>query len=59
IAKLPERIEPSADDYGRIDGSFALAFKAKVLLYKASPQFNPSDPWDNAYSSEQLLRFVY
>lgn len=52
IAKLPERIEPSSDDYGRIDGSFALAFKAKVLLYKASPQFNPSNPWDNAYWQE-------
>ena len=49
IAKLPERIDPSSDDYGKVDGSFALAFKAKVLLYKASPQFNPSNPWDNAY----------
>lgn len=49
IAKLPERIRPTSPDYGKIDASFALAFKAKVLLYKASPQFNPSNPWDNAY----------
>ncbi len=38
--------------YGQIDGNFALAFKAKVLLYKASPQFNPENPWDNAYWDE-------
>jgi len=49
IAILPERILPSSPDYGKIDGSFALAFKAKVLLFKASPQFNPSNPWDNAH----------
>lgn len=48
IAKLPPRIESSSEDYGKIDASFALAFKAKVLLYKASPQFNPANPWDNA-----------
>ncbi|HYH56000.1 MAG TPA: RagB/SusD family nutrient uptake outer membrane protein, partial [Anseongella sp.] len=52
IAMLPARIEPSSVDYGKIDGSFAKAFKAKVLLYKASPQFNPSNPWDNAYWDE-------
>jgi hypothetical protein len=49
IAKLPQHITTSSPDYGRIDGNFALAFKAKVLLYKASPQFNPSNPWNNAY----------
>ena len=47
ISFLPEHIESSSADYGKIDGNFALAFKAKVLLYKASPQFNPSNPWDN------------
>lgn len=52
IALLPEDIPASSGDYGKIDGSFALAFKAKVLLYKASPQFNPSNPWDNAYWEE-------
>uniref|UniRef100_F4C2S2 RagB/SusD domain-containing protein n=1 Tax=Sphingobacterium sp. (strain 21) TaxID=743722 RepID=F4C2S2_SPHS2 len=49
IAKLPERIATSSTDYGKIDASFALAFKAKVLLYKASPQFNPANPWNNSY----------
>ncbi|MCK3685515.1 RagB/SusD family nutrient uptake outer membrane protein [Maribellus sp. YY47] len=49
IGLLPEQIEKSASDYGKIDGSFASAFKAKVLLYKASPQFNPGNPWDNSY----------
>lgn len=52
IAKLPPKIATSSADYGRIDGGFALAFKAKVLLYKASPQFNPSNPWGNAYWAE-------
>jgi hypothetical protein len=49
IALLPQHILSSSNDYGKIDANFALAFKAKVLLYKASPQFNPSNPWDNAY----------
>lgn len=52
LAKLPAKIATSSADYGRIDGGFALAFKAKVLLYKASPQFNPSNPWGNAYWAE-------
>lgn len=53
IALLPQHILPSSTtDWGRIDGNFALAFKAKVLLYMASPQFNPSKPWDNAYWQE-------
>jgi hypothetical protein len=49
---LPKRILASSADWGRIDGNFALAFKAKVLLYKASPQFNPSNPWNNAYYND-------
>jgi len=52
ITLLPETIEKSSSDYGRIDGNFAAAFKAKVLLYKASPQFNPSNPYNNAYWNE-------
>jgi hypothetical protein len=52
IAKLPKRILPTSADYGKIDGNFALAFKAKVLLNMASPQFNPSNPWDNTYWSQ-------
>jgi len=52
IKLLPETIDKASDDYGRIDGNFALAFKAKVLLYKASPQFNPSNPYNNSYWQE-------
>lgn len=49
LALLPTRIlSSSSTDYGKVDGNFALAFRAKVLLYEASPQFNPSNPWDNA-----------
>lgn len=49
IAMLPKKISPTSGNWGKIDGNFALAFKAKLLLYKASPQFNPSNPWDNAF----------
>ncbi|RYY30438.1 MAG: RagB/SusD family nutrient uptake outer membrane protein [Chitinophagaceae bacterium] len=46
---LPRRILASSADWGRIDGNFARAMKGRVLLYKASPQFNPSNPWNNMY----------
>ncbi len=49
LTYLPTHILSSSSDYGKIDGNFAIAFKGKVLLYKASPQFNPSTPWDNVY----------
>ncbi|RYG06174.1 MAG: RagB/SusD family nutrient uptake outer membrane protein [Chitinophagaceae bacterium] len=49
VILLPGRILAASADWGRIDGNFAKAFKAKVLLYKASPQFNPSNPWNNSY----------
>ncbi|MDD4514383.1 RagB/SusD family nutrient uptake outer membrane protein [Massilibacteroides sp.] len=52
IAMLPEKISSTSNDYGKIDGCFATAFKAKVLLYKASPQFNPGNKWDNSYWQE-------
>jgi hypothetical protein len=52
IALLPPMIAKSSGDYGRIDGNFALSFKAKVLLYKASPQFNPTNPYNNVYWAE-------
>jgi hypothetical protein len=39
----------TGSDYGRISKSAVLAFKGRVLLYKASPQFNPSNPYDNQY----------
>jgi hypothetical protein len=49
---LPDKIAASSDDYGHIDKTYAKAFKAKVLLYKASPQFNPSNPYTNSYWAE-------
>ncbi|WP_423129815.1 RagB/SusD family nutrient uptake outer membrane protein [Gaoshiqia sp. Z1-71] len=52
IKLLPEKISATSADYGKIDGCFATAFKAKALLYKASPQFNPGNPWDNAWWEE-------
>lgn len=52
IALLPQHILSTDENFGKIDGNFALAFKAKVLLYKASPQFNPVHPWDNTHWQE-------
>ncbi len=49
LVHLPGNIASSESNWGRINGAFAKAFKARVLLYKASPQFNPTNPWDNAY----------
>ncbi|WP_215224071.1 RagB/SusD family nutrient uptake outer membrane protein [Echinicola shivajiensis] len=47
ISNLP--VKYSGDDFGRIDQATARSFKGKVLLYKASPQFNPSNPYDNSH----------
>ncbi len=52
ISQLPDHISSTESNFGKIDGCFATAFKAKVLLYKASPQFNPGKPWDNSYWAE-------
>lgn len=50
IELLPEH--NTGSDYGHIDASAALALKAKVLLYKASPQFNPKSGYKNQYVEE-------
>lgn len=50
ISILPEH--NTGSEYGRIDASAALALKAKVLLYKASPQFNPKSGYKNKYVDE-------
>ncbi|NQU51949.1 MAG: RagB/SusD family nutrient uptake outer membrane protein [Bacteroidetes bacterium] len=47
IAGLPDKYTGS--DYGRVDKAGAMAFKGRVLLYKASPQFNSSNPYGNQY----------
>ena len=44
---LPARF--SGNNYGRIDQCVVAAFKGRVLLYKASPQFNPGNPYDNSF----------
>lgn len=45
-------VKNSGNDYGRIDQCIVASFKSRVLLYKASPQFNPSRPYDNVYWKE-------
>lgn len=52
IALLPEHISSTSSNFGKIDACFATALKAKVLLYKASPQFNPKNYWNNSYWAE-------
>lgn len=42
-------VKYSGNDRGRIDQASVKAFKGRVLLYKASPQFNPSNPYGNPY----------
>jgi hypothetical protein len=49
INNLPDRWE---EDYGRITRDAAAAFKGRVLLFWASPQFNPenkTERWQRAY----------
>ncbi|MGI4867797.1 MAG: RagB/SusD family nutrient uptake outer membrane protein [Janthinobacterium lividum] len=55
IATLPAKWTASGD-WGRINKGSAAAFKARVLLTAASPQFNPSDDgakWTSAYTASQ------
>ncbi|MDR1454559.1 MAG: RagB/SusD family nutrient uptake outer membrane protein [Tannerella sp.] len=48
--RLPVRY--TGGDYGRIDQCAVAAFKGRVLLFKASPQFNPGNYYDNSYWTE-------
>lgn len=46
-------------DYGRIDKGAVLAFKGKVLLFNASPLFNPSNDaarWEAAYTATKAAK---
>lgn len=46
----------SADDLGRVTKAAALAMKGRVLLFRASPQFNPNNTastWETAYKANQ------
>lgn len=47
IADLPDKYRGA--DWGKVDKAAALSFKGRVLLYKASPQFNSSNPYGNSY----------
>jgi hypothetical protein len=52
IALLPDTW--SGEDVGRIDKGAAMAFKGRVLLFFASPLFNPSNDqskWQQAYDA--------
>jgi hypothetical protein len=54
---LPE--EWTGRDYGRIDKGIAMAFKGRVLLFAASPQFNPSGnmaKWTDAYNANKAAK---
>lgn len=49
----------TGDDLGRISKAAALAFKSRVLLYYASPQFNPNnlkERWEEAYAVNKLAK---
>lgn len=50
ISLLPAKSKGA--NYGRIDQCFARSWKAKILLLKCSPQFNPTHQYDNAYWPE-------
>lgn len=52
IPLLPEKIKGDSPDYGHIDQVFAKSWKAKTLLLKASPQFNPTNMYGNKYWEE-------
>jgi hypothetical protein len=46
-ALLP--VKYTGNDRGKIDQAVVKAFKGRVLLYKASPQFNSANPYGNTY----------
>jgi hypothetical protein len=46
-SKIPERGQGA--DYGKISKAAAKAFKGRVMLWRASPIFNPANYWDNKY----------
>ncbi|UFH52679.1 RagB/SusD family nutrient uptake outer membrane protein [Spirosoma sp. KNUC1025] len=55
IASVPGRWSASSD-WGRITKGAAAAFKGRVLLYAASPQFNPADDqtkWQASYDANK------
>ncbi|WP_022823645.1 RagB/SusD family nutrient uptake outer membrane protein [Hymenobacter norwichensis] len=58
IAYLPGKWSGNSN-WGRITSGAAAAFKARALLFAASPQFNPSDDagkWQKAFAASQQAR---
>lgn len=58
IAGLPGKYA-AASDYGRITKTAAMAFKGKVLLWYASPLFNPTNQasrWQAAYDANKAAK---
>lgn len=54
IASLPDKWD--GNNYGRIDKGAAMAFKGRVLLFFASPLFNPDgnqQRWKDAYDANK------
>ena len=59
IANVPDAY--GSANAGRIDKVAAMAFKGRVLLYYASPQFNPQgdiNRWQQAYNATKSARDV-
>lgn len=56
IKYLPAAWENAGMDYGRITRGAALALKGRILLFWASPQFNPQNKierWQRAYDANK------
>lgn len=54
IASLPDKWD--GNNYGHIDKGAAMAFKGRVLLFRASPLFNPTNDiqrWKDAYKANK------
>lgn len=53
LKEVAERLpmEWTGSDYGRATGPAAMAIRARLLLYAASPQFNGGDKFKNLYGS--------
>ncbi|HEY9257254.1 RagB/SusD family nutrient uptake outer membrane protein [Chitinophaga sp.] len=59
IAALPAVYTNTDKDYGRITKIAAMAFKGRVLLWYASPLFNPSNDqarWQAAYDANKAAK---
>lgn len=56
VAVLPGRYVDEVNDYGRITKAAAMSFKGRVLLWYASPLFNPNNDkqrWEIAYEANK------